>query len=216
MNLILLGPPGSGKGTQAKFIEESYNLKQLSTGELFRNAVKEKTELGHHIQKYMNNGHLVPDEITLDVVLDTIKRLKESAGFIFDGFPRTIVQAQSLYERGIEIQLVINFIIDLSRIEDRLARRRICFSCKREYNIKYQPPKELNICDRCKGELIVRKDDAPNIIKKRIADYQGLTHKLIAYYREKQILKDIDADLPIEEVRLEIKNILDPLVREKK
>jgi len=212
VNLILLGPPGSGKGTQSKFIETSYNLKQVSTGELFRSAVNNKTELGAKVQKFMSNGSLVPDDLTLDIVLESMRAIQKScSGFIFDGFPRTLPQAHGLHEKGINIKLVINFIIDESKVLERLSSRRICPTCKKEYNLKFNPPRTDEICDTCQGKLAIRHDDSPVIIKKRIEDYDMVTRKLITYYHNQKILCDIDAGLPIEEVRLEIKNILDPL-----
>src|SRR3989338_8629259 len=208
VNLILLGPPCSGKGTQAKFIETAYNLKQVSTGELFRNAVNEKTELGDKVKKYLTNGNLVPDDLTLNIVLESMRQVKNSSkGFIFDGFPRTLPQAQGLQDKGVEIELVVNFIIDVSQVLERLSSRRICSVCKKEYNIKFSPPKIVDVCDKCQGKLTTRKDDTPIIIKKRMEDYTLVTQKLITYYRNQKILYDIDAGLPIEEVRLEIKNI---------
>lgn len=208
MKLIFLGPPGAGKGTLAKIVGEEYNIPQISTGDLFRSAVKEGTELGIKAKRIMGKGELVPDSLTVELVKERLARSDAATGYILDGFPRTIPQADSLAEFEM-IDSVINFTIDDEIVIQRLSGRRICRSCGAIYHIVNMPAAREGICDRCQGELYIRDDDQIESIKNRLNVYKKQTEPLINYYLEKGLLKNIDASTDPEKMMAEIKAIID-------
>lgn len=214
MNVILLGPPGAGKGTQSKLIEDRYHLKQLSSGDMLRSAVAQQTEVGCKAKSYMDAGQLVPDQVVVDVVLDTIERLpKDSAGFVLDGFPRTAQQAEALdsflQKRGEEIDWAILVDVSDDRLVDRISGRFTCAKCGEGYHDRYKRPKVEGVCDRCGGtEFKRRADDNAETVRKRLEVYHAETKPLIDYYRAKGRLRVIDGELPMDEVSRNIDEIL--------
>ena len=183
MNLILLGGPGAGKGTQAKLIVEEYKIPQISTGDMLREAVKQGTELGKKAKEYMDKGELVPDEIVIGIVRDRLKQPDCEKGFILDGFPRTIAQAEALDkmldEIGKKIDAVINIYVPEEEIVKRIVNRRTCKKCGAIYHLIYSPPKESNKCDKCGGELYQRDDDKEETVRERLRVYKQQTEPLI-------------------------------------
>jgi adenylate kinase len=192
MKLVLFGPPGAGKGTVAGKLSADMQIPHISTGDLFRSAVKNKTPLGIRVKEIMDSGSLVPDEITVDLVKDRLVDRDARDGFILDGFPRTVPQADALFAMS-DIDVVLNFAIDDSILIARLSGRRVCVSCGYSHHIEFLPPKKTGICDRCGGKLIQREDDMVGSIKKRLEVYRIQTEPLITYYRKKNIISDIDA-----------------------
>ena len=185
INIVLFGPPGSGKGTQAQNLIEKFNLKQISTGDLFRYNMKNDTELGKLAKSYIEKGQLVPDQVTIDMLIDEVKKPTDAAGFIFDGFPRTIPQAEALDNMGVEIQHVINIDISDEKIINRMSGRRVCENCGRPFHIVTLKPKKEGVCDDCGGTLVQRKDDHPDTVLARLETYHKETEPLVSYY-EKQ------------------------------
>lgn len=200
MNVILLGVPGIGKGTYASFLSERYNIHHTSSGDLFREAVEKKTEIGKKAEKYMNEGKLVPDEITIPFVKERLEKEDCKQGFFLDGYPRTIPQAEAL-DKFKKIDKVLNFVASEDIIMDRLGGRRTCKECGSTFHVKNRPPKVRGVCDNCGGELYQREDDTPGAIKKRNREYEMKTMPLIEYYTKKGLLVNIDANPPIEEVK---------------
>jgi len=199
MNIVLLGSPGVGKGTYAKRISKIYNIPQISTGDMFREAIKNKTEIGLKAKEYMDKGELVPDDVTIGIVEERLKKDDCKNGFMLDGFPRTIAQAEAL-DKIIVIDKVLDFTASDEVIIDRLSGRRVCRNCGAIYHIRNIVPKVEGVCDNCGGELYQRDDDKPESVKKRLDVYKKQTEPLIDYYKEKEILADIDANKPIEQV----------------
>lgn len=208
MKLIFLGPPGAGKGTLAKIVSEQYSVPQISTGDLFRSAVKEGTELGIEAKRIMEKGELVPDSLTVELVKERLALSDAATGYILDGFPRTIPQADSLAEFE-RLDSVINFTLDDETVIKRLSGRRICRSCGAIYHIVNMPATREGICDRCQGELYIRDDDQIDSIKNRLEVYKKQTEPLINYYLEKGLLKNIDASTDPEKMMTEIRAIID-------
>ena len=215
MNIILLGGPGAGKGTQAKLIVEKYGIPQISTGDMLREAVKQGTELGKKAKEYMDKGELVPDEIVIGIVKERLKQPDCEKGFILDGFPRTIAQAEALdkmlEELGKKIDAVINIHVPEEEIIKRIVNRRTCKKCGAIYHLIYSPPKEPNKCDKCGGELYQRDDDKEETVRERLRVYREQTEPLIEYYKKKGILYNVDGTKDINGVFEEIKSILDKL-----
>ena len=203
MRVILLGPPGAGKGTQAAAIAEKVGIPHISTGDMFRAALKKGTPVGLEAKKYMDSGELVPDDVVVALVRERISQPDCANGFLLDGFPRTIVQAQKLDETlvndNLKIDLVINLQCDDKTVLSRLTGRRVCRKCGAIYHIENMPPKVDGICDKCGGELYQRDDDKADTILNRLDVYRKSTEALIEYYRQKDLLKDVDANLPREE-----------------
>lgn len=199
VNLILLGAPGAGKGTQAEKISDSYNMPIIGTGDLIRNAVKEETPIGIEAKEYMESGQLVPDEIVINLLKERMQKDDAQDGFILDGFPRNVVQAETLKDMGIKIDRVINIDVPDDKIIARLSGRRVCGKCGSSYHIEYKKPEKDNICDRCGGELIVRKDDEPEVIKNRLEVYHEQTKPLISFYENMGILKTVVGQEEIED-----------------
>lgn len=204
MNLILLGPPGSGKGTQAGNISKILNIVHISTGEMFREAVETGSEIGKELNSYMTKGKLVPDEVVISIVKERLSRDDVKKGFLLDGFPRTINQAKALdsllLSLGKSIDKVIYLYLSDNEIIKRLTNRRVCSVCGLNYNLISQPPKEPNQCDKCGGTLIQRSDDNPETIKQRVKVYNEQTQPLIEYYEKADNLLRIDSSKPISEV----------------
>jgi adenylate kinase len=207
MNLIFLGPPGAGKGTLAAVASKFYGIPHISTGEIFRAAIKNETELGKKVKSIIESGGLVPDELTIALVKERLSQADAQKGWILDGFPRTIPQAEAL--EGIKAaDFAVNFDIANEAVVERLSGRRVCKGCGQNYHVKFQPTKKDGICDACGGELFVREDDKPESIKKRLEVYRAQTEPLIAFYREKNKLLDIDARPAPEKVMDEFKSVM--------
>ena len=204
MKIIMLGAPGAGKGTQAKMIADKYAVPHVSTGDIFRANIKEGTELGKEAKKYMDQGLLVPDELTVKILLDRVAKEDCANGYVLDGFPRTIPQAEALdkalMEMGQSIDYAINVEVPDENIVQRMSGRRACVNCGATYHIVYAPTKKENVCDTCEGELILRDDDKPETVQKRLNVYHEQTQPLIDYYTEKNKLVEVDGTIDIEKV----------------
>jgi len=204
MRLVLLGPPGSGKGTQAQRLVERYKIPQISTGDIFRQAVRDQTELGKKAKEYMDRGELVPDEVVVGMVEERLGQSDCKNGFILDGFPRTIAQAEALDKllagKGEKLDAVLEISVPDEEVVKRLSGRRTCRQCGAMYHIEFNPPKEPGKCDKCGGELYQRDDDKEEVIKSRLQVYHSQTAPLIEYYQKEGLLKKIDGLGGIEEV----------------
>lgn len=204
MRLILLGPPGAGKGTQAAKITEKYNVPHISTGDIFRKNIKEGTELGKKAKEYMNKGLLVPDELVVEIVEDRLKEEDCKDGFLLDGFPRTVNQAEALDKvlnnMNISLDRVINIKVDKNVLVGRAVGRRICRECGLAYHVEFNKSKTPGKCDKCGGELYQRDDDKEETVSRRIEVYLNETAPLINYYSEKGVLVDIDGQKDINKV----------------
>lgn len=207
LRIVLLGPPGSGKGTQAKRLMEELKVAHISTGDLLREAVKAQSELGKKAKEFMNAGKLVPDDLVIALVREKISTLE--GGFLLDGFPRTIEQARKLEEIS-EIDTVINLEVDEDILVDRLTKRRSCKVCGGVYHLLFNPPKEDGKCDRCGGELYQRSDDTEATVKERLRTYRKSTLPLVEYYQSKGNLLNIDGGKDISEVFYSIMKALGP------
>jgi len=196
MRLILLGPPGAGKGTQASSICQRYTIPHISTGDIFRKNIKEQTPLGIQAKSYIDSGQLVPDSLVVDIVADRLKEEDCTKGFLLDGFPRTVVQAEALKsilaERAIKMNAVVNIVVDPSVLVERAVGRRICRACGATYHIHFNPSSVEGVCDECGGELYQRSDDVAETVQNRIDVYQNETSPLIDYYSQEQLLVEID------------------------
>ncbi len=212
MKIIMLGAPGAGKGTQAKQIASKYEIPHISTGDIFRANIKNGTELGKKAKEYMDQGLLVPDELTCDLVMDRIAMDDCSKGFVLDGFPRTIPQAEALDAALAKIGAKMDFAIDVDvpdeNIVNRMSGRRACLNCGATYHIVAIPPKQEGICDTCGKELVLRDDDQPETVQKRLNVYHEQTQPLIDYYQKQGILKSVDGTIPMEDVFAGIVEIL--------
>ncbi len=207
MNIVLLGPPGVGKGTYAKRLSERYNIPHISTGDILREEIHKGSELGRQVREYVERGELVPDDIIIQVVKERLRAEDCKKGFILDGFPRTLNQARALDEIT-KIDVVFNFVAPKEVIIDRLSGRRICSQCGAIYHIKYRPPKKPGICDVCGGKLYQREDDRPEVIETRLEVYKKQTAPLIEYYTKKGLLVDIDASKEIDQVIAQCEEVL--------
>ena len=212
MKIIMLGAPGAGKGTQAERIAEKYDIPHISTGDIFRANIKAGTELGVKAKAYMDKGQLVPDSLTIDLVMDRISQSDCNGGYILDGFPRTIPQAVSLTnalkERGGSLDFAINVHVPDENIVSRMSGRRACPGCGSTYHLVFAAPKQEGICDKCGSELVLRDDDKPETVKKRLAVYHNQTQPLIRYYGKQKILRTVDGTKDMEDVFQDITNIL--------
>lgn len=213
MRLILLGPPGAGKGTQAANLVKKYNIEHISTGDIFRANIKNETPLGKKVKEYLNQGALVPDELTIDLVWDRLDQEDCKDGFLLDGFPRTIKQAEALEEglekRGLSLDRVINIDVDKNDLVKRLAGRRVCLSCGASYHVENNPPSKEGICDKCGKDVIQRDDDKEETVLNRINVYEDQTQPLIDFYTKKDLLFSADGTLSIPQVFEEIEKELD-------
>ncbi len=207
MKLIFLGPPGAGKGTIASELSKKMGIPHISTGDLFRKSIKNQTVLGQKVQKIIESGDLVPDALTVAMVKERLNNPDVENGYILDGFPRTIMQADSLSQFS-EIDSVINFVIQDEQVIERLAGRRICKNCGEGYHIETLKPQKEGICDKCGEELVKRPDDAPEAIKNRLDVYYESTEPLIEYYKDKNKLKDIDGSGSVDAVMAETEAVI--------
>ena len=212
MQLLLMGPPGAGKGTQAAELVKKFNIPHISTGDMFRAAVKEGTELGKKAKAVMDAGGLVPDEITIGIVKERLAKDDCKKGFILDGFPRTVEQADALAkildDLGMKLTRVLNIHVPSSDLIERAVGRRICKSCGATYHIKFNPTKKDGVCDNCGGDLYQRKDDNEETMKNRLSNYEASTKPLIDYYKKVGVYTEIDGRQPIDKVTEELVNVL--------
>ena len=204
MKIIMLGAPGAGKGTQAKMIAEKYCVPHISTGDIFRANIKNGTELGVEAKKYIDQGLLVPDELTVKILLDRVAKDDCENGYVLDGFPRTIPQAEvldkALTELGDKIDYAINVAVPDENIIKRMGGRRACLTCGATYHVEHIPPKTEGICDKCGQELVLRDDDKPETVKNRLDVYHKQTQPLIDYYSNKGVLKVVDGTVDMKDV----------------
>ena len=204
MRLVLVGPPGAGKGTQAQFIASHFAVPKISTGDIFRANVSEGTDLGLEAKKYMDAGDLVPDEVTIGMVTDRLTHEDATEGFLLDGFPRTVHQAEVLddllAEEGAEVDVVLELVVDDDEVVRRLSGRRTCRRCGHVWHLDFDPPSTAGQCDRCGGELFQRDDDSEDTIRHRLEVYADQTSPLIGYYGDRGLLRGVDAAGPVEDV----------------
>ncbi|MBQ1508612.1 MAG: adenylate kinase [Erysipelotrichaceae bacterium] len=214
MNLLIIGAPGAGKGTMSDLIKKEYGVVHVSTGDMLREAVRKETPVGLKAQGYMNRGELVPDEIIHEIIAERLSADDIQRGFLFDGYPRTRVQAEDLdailNELGLKLDCVIDLAIDDEVLTKRITGRRICKTCGEIFNVYYNPPKVEGICDRCGKELSQRKDDNIESLTTRLAAYHAQTQPVIEYYRD--IVKEVNADQSIDDVFNDIKEVLGGLL----
>ena len=212
MKIIMLGAPGAGKGTQAKKIAAKYEIPHISTGDIFRANIKEGTELGKKAKTYMDQGLLVPDELVVDLVVDRVNQEDCKNGYVLDGFPRTIPQAEALDKALAELGQKMDYAIDVDvpdeNIVNRMSGRRACLNCGATYHIVSIPTKVEGICDRCGQPVVLRDDDKPETVQKRLTVYHEQTQPLIDYYKNQGILREVDGSVDMEDVFKEILNIL--------
>ena len=212
MKIIMLGAPGAGKGTQAKMIAEKFSIPHVSTGDIFRANIKNGAELGMEAKKYMDQGQLVPDELTVKILLDRVAQEDCKNGYVLDGFPRTIPQAQvldkALTELGDKIDYAINVDVPDENIINRMSGRRACVTCGATYHIVHIPPKSEGICDKCNSELILRDDDKPETVGNRLDVYHKQTQPLIDFYDKQGVLKSVDGTQDMKDVFAAIVDIL--------
>lgn len=218
MNIILMGPPGAGKGTQAEFIKANFPIPHISTGDMFREAVSNGTDMGREAKKYMDSGQLVPDSVTIGIVADRLKQPDCQDGFMLDGFPRTTVQAEALTDvlakLGKKLEAAINISVPDDILIQRMSGRVSCENCKTVYNTRFNPSQKEGICDKCGGKLIHRDDDKEETVKNRLTVYMDQTKPLIQYYSEHGILHDVNGNRDTREVFDEIKAILGSLLND--
>lgn len=204
MKIIMLGAPGAGKGTQAKMLADKYGIPHISTGDIFRANIKNETELGKKAKEYMDQGLLVPDELTCNLVVDRIQQEDCKKGYILDGFPRTIPQAEALDKALTELNDKIDYAINVEvpdeNIVGRMSGRRACVGCGATYHIVYNPTKTEGVCDRCGKDLILRDDDKPETVQKRLNVYHEQTQPLIDFYNKKGVLKEVDGTVDMNDV----------------
>jgi len=217
VRLVLVGPPGAGKGTQAQFIASHLSIPKISTGDIFRDNVSHGTALGRRAQAYMERGDLVPDEVTIAMVTDRLADEDTQAGFLLDGFPRNVPQAEKLNKMLLEwdarLSVVLELVVDEDEVVRRLSGRRTCRRCERVWHVLYDPPARTGICEDCGGELFQRDDDSEETIRHRLEVYAEQTSPLISFYADENILIGIDATGPVEEVTSRAMAALRPFVR---
>lgn len=213
MKVVMLGAPGAGKGTQAKKIAAKYNVPHISTGDIFRANIKEGTELGKKAKSYMDQGLLVPDELVVDLVVDRLQQQDCSNGYVLDGFPRTIPQAEALDAALRDLGTQLDFALDIDVADEfiikRMSGRRACLGCGATYHIVNIPPKTEGICDTCRGELVLRDDDKPETVEKRLSVYHEQTQPLIDYYKNSAILVTLDGTQDMNDVFDSICSVLE-------
>jgi adenylate kinase len=215
MRLVLVGAPGAGKGTQAKYIGQHFDIPAISTGDIFRSNLAAKTPLGLEAKRFMDKGDLVPDKVTIGIVRDRLAQGDTEPGFLLDGFPRTLPQAEALDEMLEELGLPLDVVLELRADEDevvrRLSGRRTCRKCGHVWHTEFDPPKQAGVCDICGGELFQRDDDKPETIRRRLQVYNEQTAPLVEYYRDKGLLRTIDAEGRVDDVT---KRAIDALTSE--
>ena len=199
MNIVILGPPGVGKGTYSGVLSKKYNIPNISVGDLFRNAIKNQTDLGKRIKDYVSSGDLVPDEIVIDLVKSRLEENDCKNGFLLDGFPRTVPQAEAMMKFK-KIDIALNFVAPDVVIMERIGGRRTCRKCGAIYHVKNVPPTIDGICDTCSGRLVQRADEKPEVIKKRLSVYREKTKPVADFLRKIDLIADIEANYPIEEI----------------
>ncbi|MFZ5625723.1 MAG: adenylate kinase [Bacillota bacterium] len=208
MRLLIMGPPGAGKGTQAEVLVKKLEIPHISTGDMFRAAIKEGTEMGKKAREYMDAGQLVPDEVVVGMVKERLSKEDCAHGFLLDGFPRTIAQAEALektlQELDMQIDAVINIAVPREKLMERLTGRRICRACGASYHVVFNPPARPGICDKCGGELYQRDDDNEATVANRLDVYEAQTQPLIDFYQVRGLLRQIDGDQPIDKVLSDI------------
>jgi adenylate kinase len=212
LNLVLLGPPGAGKGTQARRLIEDFGLAYIATGDMLREAVREGTELGEKAKQYMNNGDLVPDDLIIAMIIERLKQPDTEKGFVLDGFPRTTAQAEALDQElerlGRSLTAALFFEVSEDEAMRRLSGRRVCVKNQHNFHVDFDPPKHPDRCDRDGSRLVTRDDDKPEVIKHRLEEYHAKTEPLIGYYEKQSILRRIDASRNADEVRDQIRATL--------
>ncbi|HBG23435.1 MAG TPA: adenylate kinase [Peptococcaceae bacterium] len=214
MRMLIMGPPGAGKGTQAAQITSFCGILHISTGDMFRAEIKESTELGKKLKSYLDSGQLVPDEVTVKVIEKRLQKPDCEKGFLLDGFPRTVPQAEAL--DGIlgkdGLDLIINISVDSAALLERLTGRRVCKQCGKTYHLLYQPPQDEGVCDNCGDELYQRSDDTWETVSNRLEVYQNQTAPLLDYYAQRGIVRDINGEQSIDDVFQEIKKVIRGIV----
>ena len=212
MNIILLGAPGAGKGTQAELLVKKLSIPAISTGNMLREAIANGTALGKKAKEYMDEGNLVPDDLILGIVAERVSRPDCARGFILDGVPRTLAQAEALEDRGVKIDHVISIEVDDSEIERRMTGRRVCAKCGASYHVSANPPKTEGVCDACGGELTIRKDDAPETVRKRLQVYHSTTEVLKDFYGKLGRLCIVNGSQSIEDANRDILKVIEAQV----
>lgn len=208
MNIIFFGPPGAGKGTQAEIISNCLNIPTISTGAALREAVKNETPMGLAAKSAMESGSLVPDEVVIGIIRDRLAADDCKNGYILDGFPRTVAQAEALDAMGQKIDTVLSIVASDEKIVERLSGRRLCGACGASYHLVYNPTKDNKTCDKCGAELIIRKDDAPEVVKSRLDTYHAETEPVLAYYTEKGLVKSVETQESVEDTTRLVKQAL--------
>ena len=212
MNLILLGPPGCGKGTQAKILIDTYHIPQISTGDILREAIKKESPLCIEAKTHMDQGSLVPDHLVIKIIEERLKQADCNRGFVLDGFPRTVAQAEALdttlSEMGSKLEYVFSIEVDDGELIRRLTGRRVCRKCGESYHIEFNPPRQEGLCDSCQGKLYQRDDDKEETIRNRLKVYQDQTSPLINFYRRKDVLHSMDGVGSIEEIKERLLTII--------
>lgn len=208
MNIIFFGPPGAGKGTQAEIISSCLNIPTISTGAALREAVKNETPMGLAAKSAMESGGLVPDEVVIGIIRDRLAQDDCKNGYILDGFPRTVAQAEALVAMGQKIDTVLSIEASDDKIIERLSGRRLCGSCGASYHLLYNPTKDNKTCDKCGAELIIRKDDAPEVVKSRLDTYHAETEPVLAYYTDKGLVKSVETQECVEDTTRLVKQAL--------
>ncbi len=208
MNIIFFGPPGAGKGTQAEIICTCLNIPTISTGAALREAVKNETPMGLAAKSAMESGSLVPDEVVIGIIRDRLAQDDCKNGYILDGFPRTVAQAEALEAMGQKIDTVVSIVASDEKIVERLSGRRLCGVCGASYHLVYNPTKDNKTCDKCGADLIIRKDDAPEVVKSRLETYHAETEPVLAYYTEKGLVKSVETQEGVEETTRLVKQAL--------
>ena len=220
LNILIMGPAGAGKGTMSELIEKHYDVTHISTGDMFREEVKNNTKLGQKANEYMQAGLLVPDELVIDMVVDRVSRKDCDNGYLLDGFPRSLIQANVFDTKVIgtdrDMSLVINLTVDQELLISRIENRRVCKNCGATYNMLTLPPKQEGICDECGGPLYQRKDDNRETLEKRLESYRVETEPVLEHYRKLNLVHDVNASQSIEKVWFDIERIIDNYLYEQK
>ncbi len=220
LNILIMGPAGAGKGTMSELIEKHYDVAHISTGDMFREEVKNNTKLGQKANEYMQAGLLVPDELVIDMVVDRVSRKDCDNGYLLDGFPRSLIQANVFDTKVIgtsrDISLVINLTVDQELLISRIENRRVCKNCGATYNMLTLPPKQEGICDECGGPLYQRKDDNRETLEKRLESYRIETEPVLEHYRKLNLVHDVNASQSIEKVWFDIERVIDNYLYEQK